>query len=117
MGGMASNGNAPGQNRLLLDRSVLLNGGVGVVIRGPVAIRSVVSQGCRPIGEPMVVTQKSDRNIISELGRRPMAEVVKELFERMTEAEQDMMRGGLHIAEVINEYQKASDVAIFSSAT
>ncbi len=107
MGGMASGARTPGQNQLLLDEATHAEGAVGVIIRGNVAIRSVVSQGCRPIGETMLITKKTDRNIISELGRRPALEVVQEVFEGVSEAEQEMMRSGLHVGRVINEYQES----------
>jgi small ligand-binding sensory domain FIST len=106
MGGMASGGSAPGQNRLLLDNVSHTEGAVGVVIRGDVAIRSVVSQGCRPIGRPMIVT-KAERNIIRELGRIPALEVVQELFGELSEEDQELVKSGLHIGRVINEYQES----------
>ncbi|HEY6417255.1 MAG TPA: FIST N-terminal domain-containing protein, partial [Acidimicrobiales bacterium] len=52
VGGMASAANTPGGNRLVLDDEVRSSGGVGVVLPGGVATRTVVSQGCRPIGDP-----------------------------------------------------------------
>ncbi len=57
IGGMASGSRVPGQNRLVLDDLVLDDGAVGVVLDGPLALRTVVSQGCRPIGRPMIVTR------------------------------------------------------------
>src|SRR5688500_18130754 len=61
VGGMASGGWGPGQNKLLLGREVIDEGAVAAIIDGPIRIRTIVSQGCRPIGRPYVVT-KSDRN-------------------------------------------------------
>ena len=104
MGGMASGSQAPGQNRLLLDGQVFEDGAVGVILGGQVRIRTLVSQGCRPIGRPMVVT-KADRNVIRELGRRPGLEVLRELFEGLPEEDQERVQSGLHIGRVINEYQ------------
>ena len=106
MGGMASGGSVPGQNKLLIDDVAHTEGAVGVVIRGDVAIRTVVSQGCRPIGRPMIVT-KSERNVIRELGRRPALEVVQELFGELSEDDQELVKSGLHIGRVINEYQES----------
>ncbi|MGH8922789.1 MAG: FIST N-terminal domain-containing protein, partial [Actinomycetes bacterium] len=47
IGGMAS---GPRGSRLFLDGRTVAAGAVGVVLSGPVAIRTVVSQGCRPFG-------------------------------------------------------------------
>jgi small ligand-binding sensory domain FIST len=106
MGGMASGSQVPGQNRLLLDGHVYEDGAVGVAIGGKVAVRTLVSQGCRPIGRPMIVT-RSERNLIKELGRRPCLEVLREVFEDLPEADQERVQTGLHIGRVINEYQES----------
>ncbi|MGC3996349.1 MAG: FIST N-terminal domain-containing protein [Anaeromyxobacter sp.] len=73
VGGMASSGRQPGENILIRNDQVLDKGFVGVSISGPVAVQAVVSQGCRPIGKPLVVT-KARENIIEQLGGRPAME-------------------------------------------
>jgi small ligand-binding sensory domain FIST len=73
IGGVASGGQDVGENRLILNGKVLYGGVVGVAISGAISIRTVVSQGCKPIGERYVVT-KADRNIVYELGGLPTLE-------------------------------------------
>ena len=102
-GGIASGAHAPGQARLLLNDQTFAEGLVAVRISGA-PIRTVVSQGCRPIGEPMVIT-KAERNIIEALGGKPAMEVVHELFKTLPTRDQRMVQNGLHIGRVINEYQ------------
>jgi small ligand-binding sensory domain FIST len=104
LGGMASAATEPGENRLVLDVETFGDGAVGVLIDGPVVIRTVVSQGCRPIGRPMIVT-KTDRNLIQELGRRPSLEVLAEMLDSLDEHDRKLVREGLHVGRVINEYQ------------
>jgi small ligand-binding sensory domain FIST len=104
MGGMASGSQVPRENRLMLDGQVFEDGAVGMAIGGPVKVRTLVSQGCRPIGRPMIVTS-ADRNLIRELGRRPSLEVLREFFDELPEADQELVQSGLHIGRVINEYQ------------
>ncbi len=104
MGGMASGSQVPRQNRLLLDGQVFDDGAVGMVLSGGVEVRTLVSQGCRPIGRPMIVT-RAERNLIRELGRRPSLEVLRELFEELPAEDQERVQSGLHIGRVINEYQ------------
>jgi len=106
LGGMASGSQLPGGNRLVLDDQVHRDGAVAVLLDGPLAIRTVVSQGCRPIGRPMLVTRAAE-DIVQELGRRPALEVLRETFEGLSAEDQDLIRGGLHIGRVINEYQDA----------
>ncbi len=102
-GGMASGADTPGQSRLLLNRETFAEGCVAVRISG-VPMRTIVSQGCRPIGEPLVIT-KSERNVIEQLGGRPALDVFYELFQTLPTREQAMVQNGLHVGRVINEYQ------------
>lgn len=104
LGGMASGGHAPGENRLLFGRQALREGAVGVMIHGPVRIRAVVSQGCRPIGRHYVIT-RAEQNIILELGGRPPLAVLEEMFASLPPGDQQLARQGLHVGRVINEYQ------------
>ena len=62
----------PGGNRLVLDGETLTGGAVGVLLDGDVEVRTLVSQGCRPIGRPFMVT-KADRNFVEELGGQARA--------------------------------------------
>ena len=104
LGGMASGGRAPGQCRLLLGKRVLNEGALGVVVQGPVKIRSVVSQGCRPIGRHMVVT-RGQENLIIELGGKPPVVQLEQLWHQLSPHDQDLFQQGLHVGRVINEYQ------------
>jgi small ligand-binding sensory domain FIST len=104
VGGMASSSHSPGGNRLVLDGEVYSDGAVGLILDGPLAIRTIVSQGCRPVGRSMVVT-KSEGNMIRELGRRPALEVLRETYDALSEDDQALIREGLHVGRVINEYQ------------
>lgn len=104
LGGMASGGHAPGENRLIFGRQAPRQGAVGVMIHGPVRIRAVVSQGCRPIGRPYVIT-RAEQNVIHELGGRPPLAMLEEIFASLTPGDQELARHGLHLGRVINEYQ------------
>jgi small ligand-binding sensory domain FIST len=76
------------------------------VVQGSVRLRSVVSQGCRPIGRPLVVT-RAQQNVIEELGGRPALAQFSDLFPTLTPAEQELVRAGLHVGLVTNEYQES----------
>lgn len=106
IGGMASAGQAPGVNRLVSDDAVLSEGAVGVLIERPGVLQAVVSQGCRPVGRPMLIT-RAEGNMIRELGRRPALDVLREQFEALDPADQQRVQQGLHIGRVINEYQES----------
>ncbi len=85
VGGMSSGGQGPGQNLLFTERGLVAAGAVGVVLEGAVEICSVVSQGCRPVGKPWVVTA-CEQNILRTLASRPAAEV---LFETLASLSKD----------------------------
>src|SRR5438874_1664241 len=70
VGGMASAARGPGGNRLVLDDRVVDHGAVGAFLGPDVGVATVVSQGCRPVGDPYAVT-KAERNIVYELAGRP----------------------------------------------
>ena len=67
-GGLAGGGQDAGENRLILNDQVFDGGVVGVQLTGQIAVRTVTSQGCSPIGERFVVT-RAEQNLIYELGR------------------------------------------------
>jgi small ligand-binding sensory domain FIST len=77
IGGLASAAGSPGGNRLVLDDHVVDEGAVGVFVDGGIEVRTLVSQGCRPIGRPFVVT-RAEQNLIEELGGKPAIEAVGE---------------------------------------
>jgi small ligand-binding sensory domain FIST len=101
VGGLASAARGPGGNRLVFDGEVATDGAVGAVLGG-VGVRPVVSQGCRPIGTPMVVT-RGDGSRIEELAGRPALERVQEVLGRLDADELSMARQGLHLGRVVDE--------------
>jgi len=104
MGGMASGGREPGQSRLILGAQALDSGAVGVVVQGPVTIRSIVSQGCRPIGQHMVIT-RAHENFIHELGGQAPLSRLRQLWDELSARDQKLFQQGVHVGRVINEYQ------------
>ena len=108
LGGMASGGVSPGENRLILGRRVYDTGAVAVLIHGAVRIRSVVSQGCRPIGQPFVVT-RAEANVIHELGGAPPLVRLQEVFDSLSAQEQRLVRSGVHVGRVLSEYRDKFD--------
>ena len=83
VGGMSSGAHAPGQAALVLGSQVLTAGAAGVLLQGGPRIRSVVSQGCRPIGKPLVITKARD-NLIVELGGKPALAQLQELWQGLS---------------------------------
>lgn len=104
VGGMASGGHQPGSNTLVVDSRSYDSGAVGFLIGGAARVRPVVSQGCRPIGRPMVIT-KSEENVIVELGGKPALERLREVYGELDPADRELVRTSLHVGRVASEYQ------------
>jgi small ligand-binding sensory domain FIST len=104
VGGMASGVRRADEDRLLLGDGAHRNGAVGVLLRGDLHVRSIVSQGCRPIGRHMVITKAQD-NIIAELGGKPPLVQLRQLWQELDPHDQELFQQGLHIGRVINEYR------------
>jgi small ligand-binding sensory domain FIST len=112
VGGMASGAQRPQGNRLLLGKQVHCDGAVGVRLTGELRLRTVVSQGCRPIGQHFVVTN-SDRNVIHGLGGKPAAGQLQEVFQSLPTSEQRLVQSGLFLGRVVSEYQDAFEQGDF----
>jgi small ligand-binding sensory domain FIST len=108
IGGMASAAQAPGGNRLAVGRHVKTSGAVGALLGPGVAVETVVSQGCRPFGQPLVVT-RADGNLILELAGTPALErLVAQAHGALTEEEVALLEmGGLQIGRVIDEHRES----------
>jgi small ligand-binding sensory domain FIST len=105
VGGVVSGGRAPGDTRLFRDHGVLTSGLVGVRLPGMHGI-PIVSQGCRPIGHPYIVTG-ADGALITELGGRPPLQRLREIVERLPPGEQEQVSHGLQIGIVVDEHLAA----------
>jgi small ligand-binding sensory domain FIST len=105
LGGMASGARSPGENRLFYQSEMRDRGAVGAILYGGPRIRSVVSQGCRPVGTPFVVT-KAEENVIYALGGHPPLQRLQEMLPTLPERDQALVRRGLHLGLVMNEYQE-----------
>ena len=104
VGGLASAGLAPEQNRLIVSGEVVREGIAGVALTGQLDVATVVSQGCRPIGKPFVIT-KGERNVIHELGGRPVLEQLHRVLVKLPEEDEKLARESLFVGRVIDEYK------------
>lgn len=105
-GGIASGAQNAGESRLLLDDRIVHEAAVGLSIAGDVDVQSTVSQGCRPVGEPMVIT-RAKRHIVQELGGRNALEALQEMAQSLSEQDQQLLHdNGLLVGRVVNEYKQ-----------
>ncbi len=104
VGGLASGSRETGGNRLMIGGTVMHEGAVGVAIGGAIRVDCFVSQGCRPIGQPWIIT-KAQNNIIQEIGRRPVLAAIQEMADALEEVDRAAIEGGLLMGRVISEFR------------
>ena len=112
IGGLASGGGQPGANALFINDRSVRSGAVGVAFTGDLAVETVVAQGCRPIGEPFIVTQ-SEINVISKLGDQTPLEVLRDLFEAAETREKRLIRRSLQIGIIMDRLAQNSNEGEF----
>lgn len=104
VGGLASGSSQPGGNILLLDEGVHVDGAVGLSLHGDLEVCSVVSQGCRPIGRPFVVTA-SEGHSIRSLGGQPALAAAREVAMELDSLAQEQLRRGLLVGIAADEHR------------
>lgn len=102
VGGNASAGSRPGLNRMVLNNEILTSGAVGIAISGGEPIRTVVSQGCRPLGVPFTVTA-SEGQFIESLGGKTALDRLRDVASEAEETDRELLRGGVHLGVAVNE--------------
>jgi small ligand-binding sensory domain FIST len=102
IGGLTSGSPSLGRNCLIVDNDLHESGAVGLLVSGRTNIEPIVSQGCRPIGDPFTVTS-SKANVIESLGNQPAFSRLQDLFNSLSEPEKNLVNTGLHVGRVINE--------------
>ncbi len=79
-------------------------GAVIVGLGGAALIRSVVSQGCEPIGAPWTITS-GERNIIRTIGNRPAYQVLVETIQQLEPTLRQRAARNLLVGLAMDEYR------------
>ncbi len=91
--------------RLLKDNQpISTNGAVALLVEGETEVLPLVSQGCKPIGQPLVITD-STKNVIRSLGGETAADRIRSLGQSISDEDAALLGGGLLIGRVVNEHQ------------
>ncbi|MEM7001361.1 MAG: FIST N-terminal domain-containing protein [Pseudomonadota bacterium] len=105
VGGLASGSHRPGGNALFFNDRIVNNGAIGVALSGKFDVDVIVSQGCRPIGEPFRITESQDNVILSLDHETPFVQL-QNLVRQLSETDQDLLRNGVFIGRAINSAQE-----------
>ena len=104
IGGMASAARGPNENVLFKNDRIFNDGLVGVTLSGKLTVQTLVSQGCSPVGRPLVITKGHD-NIIEHLGGKPSLAALSEIVAELNPEQQNLInQRGLMIGRAISEY-------------
>ena len=105
IGGLASGATQAGGNSLFFNDEIVPEGAVGALLTGDILLQTVVSQGCRPIGRPYIVT-RTEENVIFELAGQPAMEALQKLYAVLPDADKKLAREALLLGVVMNEYKE-----------
>jgi small ligand-binding sensory domain FIST len=77
-------------------------------VGGGLKLHGLVSQGCRPIGEPLTVT-RAENNVVYALGAQPAYQALESAFQTLSDQEKSTARGnllaGLATSEYVEDFQ------------
>ena len=105
VGGLASGAASEQTSQVYLNGEVYEEGGVAISVGGQVALTSVLSQGCIPIGATWTLTSV-EQNLIHQIGNRRAYDVLAETIHALPPAEQRRVQHNLFIGLVTNEYRE-----------
>lgn len=102
-GGLASGGSDPSEVFLFHNLKIENLSCVAVQFDGGIKIGGVVSQGCRPIGDPYTITEV-DENVVVSIASRKAFEVLEEAFESLATEEKKSAQGNIFAGLAVSEY-------------
>lgn len=103
VGGHASAAVGPGGNRLLIDDQVVTAGAALLLLSEDVHVEAVLSNGGRPVGQPLTVTDADGARVIDLGGQRALSRIAELAEQELSQAEISAVnRGGLHLGRVVD---------------
>jgi small ligand-binding sensory domain FIST len=106
IGGLASSAAHPHQTFVFLNGEVHGEGAVLVALGGAYTVKTVVSQGCDPIGEPWIITS-ANGSIIETISQRPAYEVLVETLQALAPDVQQRAARNLLVGLAMDEYKES----------
>jgi small ligand-binding sensory domain FIST len=106
VGGMASGALRPQGNALFINDRIAYEGVVGAALSGAFDAEVIVSQGCRPIWQPLIV-QTASKNIIYNLEGQPPLAWIQEMVPELSEEERLLLQNGLFVGRAIDPSREA----------
>ena len=104
--GGAASGAPRGNEIFLFQNRTRVEGAVLLGFSGGVQIQTVVSQGCRPIGEPFTITG-TEGNLVTSLSSKSAYSQLQTTFDALPESDRILARGNLMVGIALTEYVEA----------
>ena len=101
-GALASGGTQEGGNALFINDQVKRSGLIGLTLSTDVNANAKITQACRPIGDPMIVT-RARNNVIYGVGENTPLNVLGDLFETLDEYSRSLMSNNLAVGIAANQ--------------
>ncbi len=107
IGGLSSNPFADSEAEEVFvthDREILPPSSAMLIgFKGGIKVRSILAQGCRPIGEPLTITG-TNGNLLLRLGGKKAYSALAEAFEGLSDEEKASAQGNLFAGLASSEY-------------
>jgi small ligand-binding sensory domain FIST len=104
VGGLASGDPRVRRTHLFLNERVYGEGAIAVALGGAYTVRTVVSQGCEPIGEAWTITG-AEGHIIETIGQKPAYKVLVETLRALPPAMQWRAQRNVFVGLAMDEYR------------
>jgi small ligand-binding sensory domain FIST len=101
LGGLASSTSS--EMFLLKDGEAINAPVLAIALKRGLSVRSLVSQGCRPIGDPSPIT-KAEQNLILEIGNLPAYQALEAAFLTIPAEQRVSVRNNLFLGLAVSEY-------------
>lgn len=113
VGGLASGGILPRTNAIFVDAVCHRSGAALVGMHGNVMLDPIIAQGCRPVGEPMLVSS-CDGHVILGLDNQPPGAALEALQASLDDTDRELLRDSLFMGvEMRNQREyRAGDFLI-----
>jgi small ligand-binding sensory domain FIST len=106
LGGLVSGGAENRAPALFAGTDVHREGALVLALSGEWDLRTVVAQGCRPVGEPYIVT-RAKGNVIRELNAGKPAEVLRRVYDAMNARDHSLFNTSLFLGIDLGEEQRS----------
>lgn len=102
-GGLASGSHQAEDLFLFTEKGLSEVAAIAVGFQGGVKLHGLVSQGCRPIGEPLTIT-KADDHLIYQLASLNAYDQLQAAFNSLPEEEREKAQGNILVGLAMTEY-------------